>query len=50
MNSHPSSDSGARPLSLGQGLWDVRSHWTVTFAWEEWRTEIPWMSLYFSVR
>jgi hypothetical protein len=40
---------GREYLSLGQGLWDVRSRWTVTFAWEEWRTEIPWMSLYFSV-
>jgi hypothetical protein len=41
--------NGREYLSLGQGLWDVRSRWTVTFAWEEWRTEIPWMSLYFSV-
>src|SRR5262245_35874685 len=41
--------SGREYLSLSQGLWDVRSRWTVTFAWEEWRTEIPWMSLYFSV-
>jgi hypothetical protein len=36
-------------LSLGQGLWDVGSRWTVTYAWEAWQTEIPWMSLYFSV-
>jgi hypothetical protein len=41
--------TGREYLSLGQGFWDVRSRWTVTFAWEEWRTEIPWMSLYFSV-
>jgi hypothetical protein len=41
--------SGREYLSLGQGLWDARSRWTVTFAWEEWRSEIPWMSLYFSL-
>jgi hypothetical protein len=41
--------NGREYLSLAQGIWDVRSRWTVTFAWEAWRTEIPWMSLYFSV-
>jgi hypothetical protein len=41
--------SGRPYLSLSQGLWDVQTHWNVTFAWEEWRTEIPWMTLYFSV-
>jgi hypothetical protein len=41
--------SGREYLSLGQGLWDVWSRRNVTFAWEEWRTEMPWMSLYFSV-
>jgi hypothetical protein len=41
--------NGREYLSLSQGLWDVRSRWVVTFAWEEWRTEIPWMTLYFSV-
>jgi hypothetical protein len=40
---------GRAYLSLSQGLWDVGSRWVVTFAWEDWRTEIPWMSLYFSV-
>jgi hypothetical protein len=40
---------GRQYLSLTQGFWDVRSRWIVTFDWEEWRTEIPWMSLYFSV-
>jgi hypothetical protein len=40
---------GREYLSLSQGFWDVRSRWTITFAWEEWRTEIPWMSLYFTV-
>jgi hypothetical protein len=41
--------NGREYLSLGQGLWDVRSHWTITYAWEQWRMEIPWMTLYFSV-
>jgi hypothetical protein len=36
-------------LTLSQGLHDCWSRWTVTFDWEEWRTEIPWMTLYFSV-
>jgi hypothetical protein len=41
--------NGQQYLSLSQGLRDAGSRWTVTFGWEEWRTEIPWMSLYFSV-
>jgi hypothetical protein len=41
--------SGREYLSLSQGLQDVWSRWVVTIEWEEWRTEIPWMSLYFSV-
>jgi hypothetical protein len=41
--------NGREYLSLTQGLWDLRSRWTVTFAWEAWCPEIPWMSLYFSL-
>jgi hypothetical protein len=41
--------SGRAYLSLGQGFRDVWSRRCITFAWEEWRAEIPWMSLYFSV-
>ena len=41
--------SGRAYLSIGQGLHDVGSRWTISYAWEEWRSEIPWMSLYFSV-
>jgi hypothetical protein len=40
---------GREYLSLSQGLEDTWSRRVVTFAWEDWRTEIPWMSLYFSV-
>jgi hypothetical protein len=41
--------SGREYLSISQGLWDVWARWNVTFDWEQWRTEVPWMSLYFSV-
>jgi hypothetical protein len=41
--------NGRQYLSLGEGLWDASSHWTVTHTWEEWHPEIPWMSLYFSL-
>jgi hypothetical protein len=43
-------ESGGRTyLALSQGLQDAWSRRVVTFSWEEWRPEIPWMSLYFSV-
>jgi hypothetical protein len=41
--------AGRRYLSLGAGLADISRRWVVTRAWDEWRTEIPWMTLYFSV-
>ena len=41
--------SGRAYLALGQGLCDAWSRRVVTFSWEEWRAEIPWMTLYFSV-
>jgi hypothetical protein len=43
------TSSGREYLSLAEGFQDVWSRRSVTFDWEEWRTEIPWMSLYFSV-
>ncbi|MEK7432134.1 MAG: hypothetical protein AABZ74_03290 [Cyanobacteriota bacterium] len=36
-------------LTLSEGLWDASHRWVVTYKWEDWNTEIPWMSLYFSV-
>jgi hypothetical protein len=39
---------GREYLSLGQGLQDVWFRRNVTFAWDAWRDEIPWMTLYFS--
>ena len=35
-----------RPLA---GLYDVSTNWVVTHDLAEWKDEIPWMSLYFSV-
>jgi hypothetical protein len=40
---------GRTYLSLGQGFQDLWERRCVTLDWEEWRTEVPWMSLYFSV-
>jgi hypothetical protein len=36
-------------LAIGQGVADAWSRRVVTFSWTEWQTEIPWMTLYFSV-
>lgn len=40
--------SGRAYLSIEQGLSDAWSRRSITFAWEAWQTEIPWMTLYFS--
>jgi hypothetical protein len=37
------------PLSLAQGLIDAASRWTVTHQWSDWKSEVVWMSMYFSV-
>jgi hypothetical protein len=36
-------------LSLLAGVRDASHRWVATRSWQEWRDEIPWMSLYFSV-
>lgn len=41
--------AGRRYLTLQQGLWDVSHRWVVTRQWADWHSEMPWMSLYFSV-
>jgi hypothetical protein len=43
------STDGRTPLSLMQGLHDVSVRWVVTHDIAEWKDEIAWMSLYFSV-
>lgn len=41
--------SGRTYLSLTQGAVDVSGRWVVSHRWEDWKNEIAWMSLYFSV-
>jgi hypothetical protein len=41
--------SGRGYLSLAQGLADVSGRWTVSHRWDDWKSEVVWMSLYFSV-
>lgn len=36
-------------LGLLQGAIDASSRWTVSDSWEVWKTEVTWMSLYFSL-
>ena len=40
--------SGRRYLSLTEGMAEVRRRWTVSYRWEDWRSEVAWMSLYFT--
>ena len=40
---------GRAYLSLTQGLVDASTRWVVSHRWEDWRSEVVWMSLYFSV-
>lgn len=43
-------EAGARAyLSLAQGLADASRRWVVSHHWADWRSEVVWMSLYFSV-
>ncbi len=40
--------NGRRYLSIADGMDDVSRRWTVSYRWEDWRNEVPWMSLYFT--
>ena len=40
---------GGKRLGLLEGLRDVSTRWVVTHDYEEWKDEIAWMSLYFSL-
>jgi hypothetical protein len=40
--------NGHRYLSIADGMVDVSRRWTVSYRWEDWRNEVPWMSLYFT--
>jgi hypothetical protein len=41
--------TGRTYMALSQGLTDVANRWSVTHRWDDWRNEVAWMSLYFSV-
>ena len=41
--------TGRHYLSITQGLFDVSHRWVVSYHWRDWKNEVPWMSLYFSV-
>jgi hypothetical protein len=40
--------AGRGYLSVAQGLLDVSGRWTVSHRWQDWQSEVAWMSLYFS--
>lgn len=40
---------GRQYMSLAQGAADISGRWVVSHRWEDWRSEVIWMSLYFSV-
>jgi hypothetical protein len=41
--------SGRHYLSLQQGVLDASARWVVSHQWQDWKSEVAWMSLYFSV-
>jgi hypothetical protein len=40
---------GRHYLSLARGLADASQRWSISYRWQDWQHEVPWMSLYFSV-
>lgn len=42
-------DHGRHYLTVAQGVSDTSGRWIVSHRWEDWKTEVVWMSLYFSV-
>jgi len=43
------ADHGRQYLGIAQGLADASGRWIVSRRWADWRSEVVWMSLYFSV-
>jgi hypothetical protein len=41
--------SGRRYLGISEGAIDVSRRWVVSRRWEDWKDEVLWMTLYFSV-
>jgi hypothetical protein len=46
---HADEASGRAYFSLAQGAVDVSQRWVVSHRWEDWKHEVGWMSLHFSV-
>jgi hypothetical protein len=40
---------GRHYMSIVQGMRDVASRWLVSYRWDDWKSEVIWMTLYFSV-
>jgi hypothetical protein len=40
---------GRHYLSIAQGLADAANHRVVSYRWDDWKSEVVWMSLYFSI-
>src|SRR6202166_5244373 len=41
--------NGRHYMSIAQGVHDAAGRWVVSYRWEDWKSEVVWMSLYFSV-
>lgn len=41
--------AGRHYMSIAQGIFDASDRWIVSHSWDIWKTEVVWMSLYFSV-
>ncbi len=41
--------AGRQYLSIAQGVVDAWRRRVVSYRWEDWKTEVPWMSLYFTL-
>jgi hypothetical protein len=41
--------NGRSYLSIAQGVHDVSVRWVMSHRWQDWKNEVVWMSLYFSV-
>ena len=39
---------GHRYLSVADGMVDVCRRWQVSYRWQDWKSEVPWMTLYFT--
>jgi len=40
--------SGRGYLGIADGAVDAASRWTVSHRWDDWKSEVVWMSVYFS--